>query len=125
MKQTMPLSFHLLRHSFHGLRAISPALAQRLAERLFLKPPRHPLPPAEADALATGRAFRLPFEGHPLAAWAWGPHHGNAPTVLLLHGWGGRAGQLREVNRHATVPFASLRADRAPARSSAPGASIR
>jgi pimeloyl-ACP methyl ester carboxylesterase len=95
MKTTMPLSFHLLRHGFHGLRALSPALAARLAERLFLTPPRHPLPPAEADALASGRAFRIPHEGRHLAAWAWGPRHGMAPTVLLVHGWGGRAGQLR------------------------------
>ena len=95
MKKTMPLTFHLLRHGFQGLRALSLPLAARLAERLFLTPPRHPLPPAEADALATGRAFHLPFEGHHLAAWAWGPRQGAAPTVLLFHGWGGRAGQLR------------------------------
>lgn len=95
MKQAMPLAFHLLRRGFTALRALSPGLAARLAERLFLTPPRHPQPPAEADALASGRAFRLPFQGGSLSAWAWGPHHGDAPTVLLVHGWGGRAGQLR------------------------------
>lgn len=95
MTRTMPLSFHLLRHGFRGLRALSVPLAARLSERLFLTPPRHPQPPAEADALARGRAFRLPFRGFHLAAWAFGPHHGTAPTILLMHGWGGRAGQLR------------------------------
>ena len=95
MKTAMPLAFHLLRHGFHGLRALSQPLSARLAERLFLTPPRHPQPPAEADALATGRAFSLPGAEGRLAAWAWGPHRGTAPTVLLVHGWGGRAGQLR------------------------------
>ncbi len=95
MTRTMPLSFHLLRHAFQALRSLSPPLAARLAERLFLTPPRHPLPPAEADTLATGRAHRLPFQGRHLAVWSWGPRQGSAPTVLLVHGWGGRAGQLR------------------------------
>ncbi|MBL0211864.1 MAG: alpha/beta fold hydrolase [Holophagaceae bacterium] len=91
----MPLRFHLMRHAFRGVRALSTPLAAQLAEMLFLTPPRHPIPAAEADALATGRAFRVPFEGSHLAAWAWGPKQGTAPTVILLHGWGGRAGQLR------------------------------
>ncbi|MBL0311325.1 MAG: alpha/beta fold hydrolase [Holophagaceae bacterium] len=94
-KRAMPLRFHLLRHAFRGVRILSTALAARFAEMLFLTPPRHPIPAAEADALATGRAFRVPFEGSHLAAWAWGPKQGTAPTVILLHGWGGRAGQLR------------------------------
>ncbi len=95
MTRTMPWTFHLLRRGFSAARALSPALAARLAERLFLTPPRHPVPPAERDALAAGRPFRIPFRGSRLAAWAWGPRQGLAPTVLLLHGWGGRAGQLR------------------------------
>jgi pimeloyl-ACP methyl ester carboxylesterase len=95
MTRTMPWTFHLLRHGFQGLRRVSPALASRVSQALFLLPPRHPEPPAEREALASGRAFRLPFRGSSLAAWAWGPRQGFAPTVLLVHGWGGRAGQLR------------------------------
>lgn len=91
----MPLRFHLLRQAFLGVRAFSTPLAARLAEALFFTPPKHPAPPAESEALSTGRAFQVPFEGSHLAAWAWGPKQGAAPTVLLLHGWGGRAGQLR------------------------------
>jgi pimeloyl-ACP methyl ester carboxylesterase len=91
----MPVSFHLLRHAFRGVHTFSTPLAAWLAERLFLTPPKHPLPPAEAEALASGRPFRVPFEGRTLAAWAWGPKQGMAPTVVLLHGWAGRAGQLR------------------------------
>ena len=85
----------LLRHAFGVVHAVSTPLAARLAENLFLTPPKHPAPPAEADALAMGRSFRVPFERSHLAAWAWGPKLGTAPTVILLHGWGGRAGQLR------------------------------
>lgn len=92
--RAMPFRFHLLRCAFRGVQALSTPLAARLAGHLFLTPPRHPVPPVETDSLATGRAFRVPFEGSHLAAWAWGPKHGTAPTVILLHGWGGRAGQL-------------------------------
>jgi len=36
--------------------------------------------------------FELTFERRPIAGWQWGDR---GPTVLLVHGWGGRASQLR------------------------------
>ncbi len=71
-----------------------PALAVRAAERLFLTP----LPPKwlqrSAGAGEGWRIEHLPFEQVHLALHAcWGP--ADAPVVLLAHGWGGHAGQMR------------------------------
>jgi pimeloyl-ACP methyl ester carboxylesterase len=40
--------------------------------------------------LRTGQFERVPFEGGHLATWRWG----EGPTVLVLHGWGGRSSQF-------------------------------
>ena len=69
---------------------LAPALAARLGERLFLTPPRHRRPPAERYALARGEEFVVQASGERLRAWRFG----TGPTVLLVHGWGGRGGQL-------------------------------
>ena len=71
-----------------------PALAVRAAGRLFLTP----LPPKWMQrASRAGDGWRIeawPFEGASLAVHAhWGPV--DAPVVLLMHGWGGHAGQMR------------------------------
>jgi pimeloyl-ACP methyl ester carboxylesterase len=76
-----------------GLRAlgtVSPGLAARAAERLFLTPQRHPTPAREVEALRGARPFTVPFRGGRLRAWSYG----EGPAVLLVHGWSGRGGQL-------------------------------
>lgn len=71
-----------------------PALAVRAAGRLFLTP----LPPKWMQrATRAGDGWRIdawPFESASLAVHShWGP--AEAPVVLLMHGWGGHAGQMR------------------------------
>ena len=71
-----------------------PALAVRAAGRLFLTP----LPPKWLQrGSAAGQGWRIdhwPFEDAALALHsACGPSE--APVVLLVHGWGGHAGQMR------------------------------
>src|SRR6266446_2461565 len=80
-----------LRAALPALEAVAPPLAARIGERLFLTPPRHPAPERERAALATAVAFDVPFRGRRLRAWRWG---GRGAPVLLVHGWGGRAGQM-------------------------------
>jgi pimeloyl-ACP methyl ester carboxylesterase len=80
----------LLRAAGRGLSAVAPALAARLAARLFVTPPRHARPGREARALATARASVVEVGERRLRTWSWG----DGPTVLLVHGWGGRGGQL-------------------------------
>jgi pimeloyl-ACP methyl ester carboxylesterase len=79
--------------------ALLPTLADALAERLFLTPPpaRRDAPPALDD----GRAATVTHRGRRLASWRWGPD--DAPAVVLAHGWGGRAAQMR----HFVYPLRS------------------
>ncbi|HEV8311140.1 MAG TPA: hypothetical protein VGW35_26045, partial [Methylomirabilota bacterium] len=85
-----PRSAVLVRAAGAMLSALAPTLAARLGERMFLTPPR-PRPSAhEATALATARARSLPIGRHRVDTWAWG----SGPTVLLVHGWGGRGAQM-------------------------------
>jgi pimeloyl-ACP methyl ester carboxylesterase len=66
---------------------LSPALAGRLAAKLFATPRRHRRPDRERALIARGVPVPLP-DG--LSATAWGA----GPTVLLVHGWEGRGAQL-------------------------------
>jgi len=80
-----------------GLRASSifaPDFAGMWAERLFLTPPKPRHPAAEVFDLVEARQSYLQHRGRHIAMWRWGPHE-DAPAVLLAHGWGGRATQMR------------------------------
>jgi pimeloyl-ACP methyl ester carboxylesterase len=79
----------ILRGLFRLLGRLSPRLGGAVAERLFFAPPRPRRAPSQR-ALAGGRRFQVRVGRRRIAAWLWG--HG--PTVVLLHGWGGRAAQL-------------------------------
>ena len=76
-----------------GMRALAaaPPLAAWAGERLFLTPPRHEAPPRERKALRDAATFDVPFRGGRLRAWRWG---GEGAPILLVHGWGGRGGQM-------------------------------
>jgi len=87
--RSIPQTPWLLRAGM-ALGAVAPPVGALLGERLFLTPPRHVAPPGEREALASGAAFAVPFHRGRLRGWRFG----EGPAVLLVHGWGGRAGQL-------------------------------
>ena len=79
-----------------GLRTsalLAPGLAGMWAERLFLTPPQPRYPSAEVFDLLDARQSYVLHRGRHLATWRWGAR--DAPAVLLAHGWGGRATQMR------------------------------
>ncbi len=80
----------LLRVGHRALSALAPALATRRAVRLFTTPPRVRRPSAEVDLLATARARPMQVGERRIETWVWGA----GPSVLLVHGWGGRGAQL-------------------------------
>lgn len=80
-----------LRLGFQILGPLAPERAARVAERFFTRPPQHPLRPREEAFLATGEPFTVNHAGQDLACWSWG----SGPLVLLMHGWGSRAGRFR------------------------------
>ncbi|HET7876004.1 MAG TPA: alpha/beta fold hydrolase [Methylomirabilota bacterium] len=80
----------LIRGANRALSALAPARAAGLAERMFLTPPRQRRPATEIDLLATARARPMRVGARRIETWTWGA----GPSVLLVHGWGGRGTQL-------------------------------
>jgi pimeloyl-ACP methyl ester carboxylesterase len=93
----MPASLSLPRIStnvrFAASALLFPELAGAWAERLFLTPPRSRDAAATALDLIDARASFVPHKGRAIATWRWGSR--DVPAVLLAHGWGGHAAQLR------------------------------
>jgi predicted alpha/beta hydrolase family esterase len=75
---------------FRALCAVAPALAAKVAERIWFTPPRPPLPPASRAFLITGERMELAVAERRVVAWSWG----EGPAVILMHGWGGYGAQL-------------------------------
>lgn len=75
---------------FGALERTAPAVAGWWADRLFFTPPRPSLSPRLRSIVAEGNPFEIAFGTRTLPAWRWG----RGPTVLLVHGWGSRAGHL-------------------------------
>ena len=93
----MPAALHLPKISTNVRFATSallfPELSASLAERLFLTPPRPRDAAATALDLIDARSSVLEHKGRHIAMWRWGSRE--APGVLLAHGWGGNAAQMR------------------------------
>ena len=93
----MPASLRLPRIStnvrFAASAVFFPELAGAWAERLFLTPPRRRDAAATALDLIDARAGFVQHKGRAIATWRWGSR--DAPAVLLAHGWGGHAAQMR------------------------------
>src|SRR5688572_10102979 len=70
-----------------------PELAGAWAERLFLTPPTPRDSAAAALDLIDARSSFLEHKKRQIAMWHWGSR--DAPAVLLVHGWGGNAAQMR------------------------------
>jgi pimeloyl-ACP methyl ester carboxylesterase len=83
---------HAIRAGFRLLNRAMPSLGAALAEELFFTPPRSRPSKRIAGLLEGGQAFELTSGGRRIAAWSWG----EGPRVYLVHGWGGRGGQLAE-----------------------------
>jgi pimeloyl-ACP methyl ester carboxylesterase len=84
-----------LRAVFRTVGTVAPELAARWAETLFCTPPQHEPRSGDETFLDTGRRFTVRCDGEDLAAWEWGA----GPAVVLVHGWGSRAGRFSVMGR--------------------------
>ena len=75
-----------LRRTFSTASHVAPGLTAAVAERLFFKTRRNGARAGERDVLEGA----TPSSIAGMKAWSWG----RGPTVLLVHGWNGRATQL-------------------------------
>ena len=92
-----------MRAGFGILRRVSRGSAVRLAARLFVQPRRHGVPEREQRVLVTATRSTARHKDKDIAVYTWNPPVGDpaagvdggpTPTVLLVHGWEGRGGQL-------------------------------
>ena len=81
----------LLRRTMGVLSRTAPALAARLLDRIWFTPPRARTGDAARRWLARARRLEVRAHGQAVRAWSWG----KGPAVLLVHGWGGNAGQMQ------------------------------
>jgi pimeloyl-ACP methyl ester carboxylesterase len=98
-----------------------PRVAARWLEPLFRRTPRRrPVSEAAREVLAAGERFTVFLDGKPIVAWRWGL--AGAPTVLLVHGWGGRAAQMTGFVEPLVAAGLSPVAFDAPGHGESPGA---
>lgn len=80
----------VVRGGMKALSRLSPSLAALAVDRLWFSAPRTQ-PNAEARVrLQAGTRTLHRVDGREVVAWHWG----EGPSVVLMHGWGGHAGQL-------------------------------
>ncbi|MFZ5624237.1 MAG: alpha/beta fold hydrolase [Gemmatimonadota bacterium] len=82
-----------LRATFRTVGTVAPGLAARLAEALFVRPPRSERREREQEFLASGLRRTVRAGPHELAVWRWG----EGPQVICLHGWGSCAGRFSAI----------------------------
>ena len=82
----LPSGFRVVRIAFATSGRLTPRATGQAACWLFTHPPRHRTPPRERAWVASSRPARV--------AGLAGIELGAGPTVVLLHGWGGRASQM-------------------------------
>jgi pimeloyl-ACP methyl ester carboxylesterase len=75
-----------------ALSRVAPPVALQMASWLFSSPQRHRRTGFEERVMRKGAPLEVSRGDHTLAGHAWGSTDG--PTVLLVHGWSGRATQL-------------------------------
>jgi pimeloyl-ACP methyl ester carboxylesterase len=80
----------LLKAGLRLLSAVAPGAAAKIGARLWFGVRRPRISEETARFLATGVRFDVRVDEINVVAWQWG----SGPTVLLVHGWGGYAGQL-------------------------------
>ncbi len=107
----------LLRRTVALLERVHPPATGRLAETLFITPPRHAATARERESLRHMAPLRIPYGRGSLQAYS----RGCGPLVVLIHGWGGRGGQLRAFAAAlADAGFRAVILD-APAHGGSPG----
>jgi pimeloyl-ACP methyl ester carboxylesterase len=82
----------VIRFAFQTASRISPVLGGEMARQLFFRPMRMGYRAEQRAVLAKAQHLTLEVRGHQVQAYCWG----EGPTVLLMHGWSGHAGQMTE-----------------------------
>jgi pimeloyl-ACP methyl ester carboxylesterase len=100
------------------VQALSPALAARLALRMFLTPPRRQLDASDAPIVAQAVRTLVPIGADAFTKWTWGE---GAPVVVVLHGWGSHAARFGDFIAPLRAAGYTVVGIDAPAHGASPG----
>jgi pimeloyl-ACP methyl ester carboxylesterase len=81
-----------LRVAVGWVQRVSPTLAARAVELVWLTPQRHQRPPSEHAAFDSAHKWQVSFRKRVIPMYSWGEP--GRPVVLFAHGWEGRATQV-------------------------------
>jgi len=90
----LSLAYLLMQWQFIIVGRIWPSLAGRWALKRWLSTRRFQEPKRETHWRRTAHTFTLTHPDGPLMLYRWGEENSDAPKVLLMHGWNGRATQM-------------------------------
>lgn len=77
---------------FKTLDLLLPSVASNIAYKFMSNPRVHKLRQFEEEALSTARHSRVKFKKFEIQSYQWGDE--NNPTIFLIHGWEGQAGNF-------------------------------
>jgi pimeloyl-ACP methyl ester carboxylesterase len=109
-----------LRRAFALLQALSPALAARVAFRLFLRSFRHPVRAEDGAALARARRHQVISGGDAVEVFEWGSGDRSA---IILHGWGSSAARFTGLAERLAAQGWRVLVPDAPGHGASPGTS--
>ena len=115
----MPTLHTTVGRSLRAVATLSPALAGRLALRsFFVTAPRIPVRDDDSITHQAARRTTVLARGRDLTGYAWGS---GDRTVLLVHGWRGRASQLAPLVRELVAEGFQVVSFDAPSHGTSPG----
>lgn len=89
-----PLALKVVRWAFPKVEKLFPSLAYRYFIRLFFTPFRYPRPWKENEFVESAEKSFLVAHQKRIQVYSWGTR--TDPTVVVVHGWAGRATQFRK-----------------------------
>jgi pimeloyl-ACP methyl ester carboxylesterase len=91
-KDNTPFLLKFVRWFFPKMEKFAPPLAHRYFLKIFFTPLKYQVPEKEIKAQGFAKKFTIEAAGKNIQGYEWGD---KGPYVLLVHGWAGRATQLR------------------------------
>lgn len=89
----LPPALRFVRWMFPKLEKVSPRAAARFFRYIFFTPLHYPIPEKEKEIAAQADQFVFSVKGKRMQGYRW---KNSGPSVLLVHGWAGRATQFRK-----------------------------
>jgi pimeloyl-ACP methyl ester carboxylesterase len=92
-KNKSPFLLKVVQWVFPRLERLAPFLAHRFFITIFFTPLNYRVPEKEKATGKQAKKFSLEVRGKKIQCYSWG----EGPVILVVHGWAGRATQLRKI----------------------------